>query len=129
MTPRSTRKTSGESTITHALVAGIARAAAAEVPGVIGVREQKPPLQALRSWLRLPEPTDIPLGTDSPQLTIDVSVDVAFGTPIPAIVERIRKVVATRVNEATGVEVEAVNVTVADIAHQVQQAGSRTRVR
>lgn len=121
---------SGETTITAHLVQGIVRAAAADVPGVTSVREDALPLKPLRQWLRLPtDGQSIRLHPDGTHVTIDVSVEVAYGTPIPHLVEQVRRAVAAKVTAYTGCQVEAVNVTVADIASKVAAYGSHAYIK
>ncbi|MEO7993414.1 MAG: Asp23/Gls24 family envelope stress response protein [bacterium] len=111
-------------------VQSIARAAAATVPGVIGVTERTGAIDTIRQWLNLPATQSaIALDPNGTQLTIDVAVEVAFGTPIPVLVEKVRKAVALQVTETTGFQVETVNVTIANIARAVQQAGTKARIK
>ncbi|HYE76568.1 MAG TPA: Asp23/Gls24 family envelope stress response protein [bacterium] len=132
-TPRSITP-DGDTTITAALVQGIVRAAAAEVPGVTGVREDPAPaaavLKPIRKLLRLPAPTgkSVRMHPGGTSVTIDVAVEVAYGTPIPHLVEQVRRAVSAKVTAFTGCQVDAVNVTVADIATRIA-AGTHLHVK
>ncbi|MCG3152250.1 MAG: hypothetical protein GEEBNDBF_01543 [bacterium] len=124
-----TPKLTGSLALTRKVVQGIAEAAAVQVPGVREAGPVPDPWRPVRQWLRL-EDRDPAIAVDpeGTHLTIDVAVSVEYGTPIPVLVEKVRRAVARQVRETTGCGVEAVNVTVAEIARPQTHKGTRTRV-
>lgn len=122
--PGRIQRTAGATAVTRELVQGIARAAAATVPGVAEVRTAPDLWRPVRSWLPA---SAIPVDPDGTRLTIDVAVEVRYGTQVPALVEKVRRAVAKQVQEATGCAVEAVNVTVAGV-RPAPEPGTRARI-
>lgn len=100
----------GRTVIADRVVQRIAAAAAAEIETVVDSRGGLGRL--VRG--RLPSAEAVVAGTTS---RISVEVGATWPTPLPVLAARVRDHVSERVHTLAGVEVTAVDVTVADVVH------------
>lgn len=101
--------------IADSVVATVVRRAALSVAGV---RELAPP-RALRTGAAPFEekifPAGVTIDVDGPRVTIALSLVVGVGQPIPEVVESVRERVAEAVEQLTGLQIDAIDITVAEI--------------
>ena len=104
----------GSLQISTDVIAKIARLATLEVDGVQAVCGENLGVKGLLPKARALKPIEVSLSEDVAQIT--VSIQVRYGSKVPALAEKVQESVKSAVQKMTGITVSKVNVVVAGVA-------------
>ncbi|HIW54023.1 MAG TPA: Asp23/Gls24 family envelope stress response protein [Candidatus Ruthenibacterium merdigallinarum] len=104
----------GSLQISTDVIAKIARLATLEVDGVQAVCGENLGVKGLLPKARALKPIEVSLSEDVAQIT--VSIQVRYGSKVPALAEKVQESVKSAVQNMTGITVSKVNVVVAGVA-------------
>ena len=105
----------GTTAIAPVVFERLARAAAAEIEGVVG--EVQTGFSRLLPWTS-GSPAEASAQVDEDSIVLDLTLNVAYPQPVRLVAEQVRRHVAERVQGCTGRTVREVNITVAELVNQ-----------
>ena len=107
----------GETIIADEVVASIVGSAAKEVEGVANLGKSSIRRKLTERLVGTPEKSRIGVGVEvgEKEAIVDLDLDVIYGFNIPKIVNEVRKKIASRLLEITGLNAKEINVKVVGI--------------
>lgn len=106
----------GDIGVSNEVFENIAAICARKISGVAGIENTEGLVDSLsKVWGRGDSAKGVKVSTDEEEVSIDLTVLVEEGFPIPQVAESVQKEVKSMVEDMTGQSVHSVNILIADL--------------
>lgn len=106
----------GNISVSNEVFETIAATCTHKIAGVMGIETSDGLVDSLsKVWGRGDAPKGVKVMTGESEVTVDMTVTLIEGYPIPQVTDRIQREVKSVIEEMTGHSVKAVNIVIADV--------------